>query len=211
MNAVLIGLFMTLYGIRLWRDKLIILQLFVSVNSSSKIYIIFILFYHLYAILNMGKKKLYCVIVHRNCSVAQAVLNSVCTKRALNQHRNLSGIKIHSIKFKLNIKKGYYGISNWNIVQTDVRLVHYFGFRNGHPIVTVSLPCQPFSLGGNHKAFTDVKDMFPEAVRAVREFKPQGFIFEIVKGLLRKSFSSYLNYILLQPSHPEMIVTEIMD
>ena len=35
--------------------------------------------------------------------------------------------------------------------------------------------------------------MFPEAVRAVRETKPQDFDFENVKGLLRKSFSSYFN------------------
>jgi DNA (cytosine-5)-methyltransferase 1 len=46
--------------------------------------------------------------------------------------------------------------------------------------------------------------MFPEAVRAVRELRPKGFIFENVKGLLRKSFSSYFNYILLQLSHPEV-------
>ena len=53
--------------------------------------------------------------------------------------------------------------------------------------------------------------MFPEAVRAVRELRPQGFIFENVKGLLRKSFSSYFNYILLQLSHPEVTARKGMD
>jgi DNA (cytosine-5)-methyltransferase 1 len=53
--------------------------------------------------------------------------------------------------------------------------------------------------------------MFPEAVRAVRELRPQGFIFENVKGLLRKSFSSYFNYILLQLSHPEVMARGGMD
>ena len=47
--------------------------------------------------------------------------------------------------------------------------------------------------------------MFPEAVRAVRETQPEAFIFENVKGLLRKSFSSYFNYILLQLQHPEIV------
>ena len=47
--------------------------------------------------------------------------------------------------------------------------------------------------------------MFPEAVRAVREVKPQAFIFENVKGLLRKSFSAYFNYILLQLRYPEIM------
>ncbi|GAL02089.1 modification methylase NgoFVII [Photobacterium aphoticum] len=45
--------------------------------------------------------------------------------------------------------------------------------------------------------------MFPEAVRAIRELKPQAFIFENVKGLLRKSFSAYFEYILLQLQFPD--------
>jgi DNA (cytosine-5)-methyltransferase 1 len=52
--------------------------------------------------------------------------------------------------------------------------------------------------------------MFPEAVRAVRELKPQGFVFENVRGLTRKSFSSYFNYILLQLSHPDVEKDEAM-
>lgn len=46
--------------------------------------------------------------------------------------------------------------------------------------------------------------MFPEAVRAIREIHPEAFIFENVRGLLRKSFQSYFNYILLQLEHPEI-------
>jgi DNA (cytosine-5)-methyltransferase 1 len=45
----------------------------------------------------------------------------------------------------------------------------------------------------------------------VRELRPQGFIFENVKGLLRKSFSSYFSYILLQLSHPEVMAKDGMD
>ncbi|MCL1983451.1 MAG: DNA cytosine methyltransferase [Clostridiales bacterium] len=39
----------------------------------------------------------------------------------------------------------------------------------------------------------------------------QGFVFENVKGLLRKSFSSYFNYILLQLSHPEVAINGDME
>jgi DNA (cytosine-5)-methyltransferase 1 len=112
---------------------------------------------------------------------------------------------------KLNIANGYKGIENWNVVQTDVRLVHYSDYGRDIQFVTGGPPCQPFSLGGKHRAYTDARDMFPEAVRAVRELRPQGFIFENVKGLLRKSFSSYFNYILLQLSHPEVVAREDMD
>lgn len=57
-------------------------------------------------------------------------------------------------------------------------------------------PCQPFSLGGKAKAHNDLRDMFPEAIRAVKELKPKAFIFENVKGLLRPAFSEYFNSII---------------
>ncbi|WP_219701299.1 DNA cytosine methyltransferase [Marinomonas lutimaris] len=65
-------------------------------------------------------------------------------------------------------------------------------------------PCQPFSLGGKSKGRHDIRDMFPEAVRAIRESKPKAFIFENVKGLMRASFNDYFEYILLQLKHPSI-------
>ncbi len=112
---------------------------------------------------------------------------------------------------KANIAAGFSGIRDWDVRQTDVRLVNYGEFGHDIHFVTGGPPCQPFSLGGKHKAHTDTRDMFPEAVRAVRELRPQGFIFENVKGLLRKSFSSYFDYILLQLSHPEIVARDDMD
>lgn len=47
--------------------------------------------------------------------------------------------------------------------------------------------------------------MFPEAVRAVRELRPECFVFENVKGLLRQSFASYFHYIILQLSYPMLV------
>lgn len=70
-------------------------------------------------------------------------------------------------------------------------------------IVAGGPPCQPFSLGGNHKAFDDSRDMFPLAINAIKELQPKAFIFENVKGLLRSSFSAYFEYILLRLSFPE--------
>ena len=110
---------------------------------------------------------------------------------------------------RYNIANGYPGIQEWSVYQTDVRTVRYDEFP-GIQLVAGGPPCQPFSLGGKHRAYHDKRDMFPEAVRAVREIQPLAFIFENVKGLLRKSFSSYFNYILLQLQHPEIIRRENM-
>ncbi|MEN8797301.1 MAG: DNA cytosine methyltransferase, partial [Akkermansiaceae bacterium] len=62
----------------------------------------------------------------------------------------------------------------------------------------------PFSLAGKHKGSMDSRDMFPHAARAIAECQPKAFIFENVKGLLRKSFSSYFEYILLRLTYPEV-------
>jgi site-specific DNA-cytosine methylase len=65
-------------------------------------------------------------------------------------------------------------------------------------------PCQPFSLGGKHIAFRDSRDLWSEAVRAVREARPKAFLFENVKGLTRQAFANYYEYIYLQLTYPKV-------
>jgi DNA (cytosine-5)-methyltransferase 1 len=86
----------------------------------------------------------------------------------------------------------------------DVRTLDYRGLEGKVTLVSGGPPCQPFSLGGKHKGSSDTRDMWPEAVRAVRETRPKAFIFENVKGLKRQSFASYLSYIELQLRYPSV-------
>lgn len=104
-----------------------------------------------------------------------------------------------------NIVAGFAGISDWNVYQSDVRAVSYDGLTGKINMVSGGPPCQPFSLGGKAQAYNDKRDMFPEAVRAVREIMPEVFAFENVKGLLRKSFSLYFSYIILQLTYPSIV------
>lgn len=92
-----------------------------------------------------------------------------------------------------------------NIKLADVKALSFSEFYEKISIVAGGPPCQPFSLAGKHQAANDERDMFPQAVRAIRETLPKAFIFENVKGLLRESFSTYFEYILLQLSYPEII------
>lgn len=64
-------------------------------------------------------------------------------------------------------------------------------------------PCQPFSLGGKHKANQDSRDMFPYAIQAIERLSPKAFVFENVKGLLRQTFSDYFEYLILRLSYPD--------
>jgi DNA (cytosine-5)-methyltransferase 1 len=91
----------------------------------------------------------------------------------------------------------------WPVHRGDVREFSYDNLPNIE-LVSGGPPCQPFSMGGKHNAFLDRRDMFPEAIRAVRELRPKAFIFENVKGLTRQAFANYLEYIRLQLRHPEL-------
>jgi len=72
-------------------------------------------------------------------------------------------------------------------------------------------PCQPFSLGGKHKAHNDSRDMFPYAIKCIEHLQPKAFFFENVKGLLRSSFSTYFEYIMLRLRFPNCTIRKSED
>lgn len=97
-------------------------------------------------------------------------------------------------------------VARWpEVFQGDVRHFDYSAIKSGVDLVAGGPPCQPFSLGGKHRAFNDSRDMWPESVRAVRELRPRAFIFENVPGLVRESFADYFEHVLLQLAYPEMV------
>ena len=91
------------------------------------------------------------------------------------------------------------------VVEGDIRRVGFARFDGSLDLISGGPPCQPFSLGGRHRAYDDARDMFPQAVRALREARPKAFVFENVKGLMRASFQNYFEYVQLQMEHPEMV------
>lgn len=106
-----------------------------------------------------------------------------------------------------NRARGASIIGNWpEPREGDVRNFSFERFADKIDLVTGGPPCQPFSLGGRHRAQHDHRDMWSEAVRAVRETRPSAFIFENVKGLTRATFEAYFSYIYLQLSYPEIVL-----
>jgi DNA (cytosine-5)-methyltransferase 1 len=104
-----------------------------------------------------------------------------------------------------NIRRQVKPTRGWAITCDDVRNVSFKDFEGKIGLLTGGPPCQPFSLGGRHKSHGDSRDMFPQAVRVVREARPHAFIFENVKGLTREAFRNYLEYVRLQLKHPELV------
>jgi DNA (cytosine-5)-methyltransferase 1 len=105
--------------------------------------------------------------------------------------------------FRENQRHHMHSVDQWPLHEADVRQFDYSNINGGDVmVVSGGPPCQPFSLGGKHRGYSDERDMFPEAVRAVRELRPRAFIIENVKGLLRETFTDYFEYVQLQLTHP---------
>jgi DNA (cytosine-5)-methyltransferase 1 len=95
------------------------------------------------------------------------------------------------------------GIIDWPLHQVDVREFDFKPYE-GAELLAGGPPCQPFSIGGKHKGHRDHRNLFPEAVRAVREVRPKVVMLENVKGLMRPSFARFFEYVILQISYPTL-------
>ena len=96
-------------------------------------------------------------------------------------------------------------VAGWPLRDCDVREIDFRALGTVD-LVSGGPPCQPFSLGGKHHGPLDARDMFPQAIRAVRELTPRAFVFENVPGLKRPAFSHYLGYIRDQLAFPEVTI-----
>lgn len=104
-----------------------------------------------------------------------------------------------------NQSRAYPMVRDWTLWEGDVREFDWSSMSDDIDLVAGGPPCQPFSMGGKHKAYGDKRDMFPATVAIVRKLRPKCFIIENVKGLTRQSFANYYQYILLQLEFPEVV------
>ena len=79
---------------------------------------------------------------------------------------------------------------DWNIIEDDVRNLDGAKYH-GIDLVAGGVPCPPFSVAGSQLGADDERDLFPEALRLVREAGPAAVMLENVKGLAEKKFADY--------------------
>jgi DNA (cytosine-5)-methyltransferase 1 len=96
------------------------------------------------------------------------------------------------------------------IHEGDVKTFDYAPFA-GVDLLAAGAPCQPFSIGGKHKAHSDERNLFPQVFRAQREMRPKAVVVENVKGLLRGSLSKFVEFIELQLAHPTILPADPLD
>lgn len=83
----------------------------------------------------------------------------------------------------------------WNVLEGDVRNVDGRQYR-GIDLLAGGVPCPPFSVAGKQLGADDERDLFPEALRLVREARPIAVMLENVKGLASARFAPYRQSIL---------------
>lgn len=82
----------------------------------------------------------------------------------------------------------------WNILHADL---HDFDGRpyKGVDLLAGGVPCPPFSHAGKQLGVNDERNLFPEAIRLVKEIRPRAVMLENVRGLLDAVFEDYRRYI----------------
>ena len=85
--------------------------------------------------------------------------------------------------------------SYWNVVNMDLSGFDA-GKYKGIDLLAGGVPCPPFSKAGKQLGAGDERDLFPQALRLVKECRPKAVLLENVKGLLDSRFSGYRDEII---------------
>lgn len=86
---------------------------------------------------------------------------------------------------------------NWNVIEADVKNFHAHQYK-GIDLFAGGVPCPPFSVAGKQLGHDDDRDLFPEALRLVKECEPKAVMLENVRGLFSPKFEEYRERIRLQ-------------
>lgn len=83
----------------------------------------------------------------------------------------------------------------WNVIKKDVK---GFSAKQFCPVDLFAggVPCPPFSIAGKQLGHLDERDLFPHALRLIKECNPKAIMLENVRGLLDIKFKEYRRHIL---------------
>ena len=90
-----------------------------------------------------------------------------------------------------------YNRPSWQVFQEDLN--HFDASRfGGVDVVAAGLPCPPFSKAGKQLGSEDERNLFPAALRIIRQVQPRAVVIENVRGILDAVFEDYRKYIISQ-------------
>jgi DNA (cytosine-5)-methyltransferase 1 len=80
--------------------------------------------------------------------------------------------------------------SHWNVIRGDLNEFDARPYSNVD-IVAGGLPCPPFSKAGKQLGSQDERNLFPAALRIIKQIRPRAVVIENVRGILDAIFSDY--------------------
>lgn len=86
---------------------------------------------------------------------------------------------------------------SWKVVECDLADFDGTPYK-GVDLLAGGLPCPPFSVAGKQLGKKDERNLFPEAIRLVREIQPRAVMIENVRGILDAVFKDYREFIAKQ-------------
>lgn len=120
-------------------------------------------------------------------------------------HRHMAEFDQEAVATVLHNKaKGIEHVRDWPMGLQDVREIDWRKLT-ALDLVSGGPPCQPFGIGGKKRGQDDRRDMWPEAIRAVREARPRLVLFENVRNLAGPRFRSYLEWIVASLERPGVV------
>jgi DNA (cytosine-5)-methyltransferase 1 len=79
----------------------------------------------------------------------------------------------------------------WNTIEDDVTQWRATRYRGAVDLFAGGVPCPPFSKAGKQLGADDERNLFPSALRLIRECQPRAVLLENVRGLLDPVFDHY--------------------
>lgn len=89
----------------------------------------------------------------------------------------------------------------WHVMEMDVHDLDVTHLRHKIDLFAGGVPCPPFSIAGKQLGADDDRDLFPQALKLIRQLDPPAVLLENVRGLSQKRFDSYRNQILSELEH----------
>ncbi len=125
--------------------------------------------------------------------------------RAGFRHQHMAEFDQDAVATVLHNKaRGIEHVRDWPMGLEDVRNIDWKKLTS-LDLVSGGPPCQPFGIGGKKRGQDDDRDMWPEAIRAVREARPRLVLFENVRNLAGPRFRPYLEWIVAHLERPGLV------
>ena len=86
----------------------------------------------------------------------------------------------------------------WTVIKGDIKFFSAKKYRGVVDLFAGGVPCPPFSVAGKQLGHEDDRDLFPEALRLIRECDPKAVMLENVRGLFDPKFSDYRKKIICE-------------